>query len=65
MKYLPPTLKGYPGLDELSAPRGRGWTTQSHIQVQCQASPVSGSATGPTLVGIPRPTTLLQAPLLP
>ena len=50
----PPTLQGYPSLDELSAFRDRG-QLRSHIQVQCQASPGSGSTTGPTVVGVLRP----------
>ena len=48
-----PTLQGNPSLDELSASRGRRQLS-SNISVQCQASPLRGSTTGPTLVGISR-----------
>ena len=57
----PPTLQGNPGLDELSASRGRGQLS-SHIPVQYQASPVSGSTTRPTLVGIPRTDYTITSP---
>ena len=57
----PPTLQGNPGLDELSTSRGRGQLS-SHMPVQYQASPVSGSTTRPTLVGIPRTDYTITSP---
>ena len=56
-----PTSQGNPSLDELSVPRDRGQLSPNRL-VQCQASTVRGSATGPSLVDR---TVLLQAPLLP
>ena len=57
----PPTLQGNPSLDEFCAPRRRG-QFGSHISVQHQTSPVSGSTTGPTLVGIHRPNHTITSP---
>ena len=46
-----PTLQGNPSLDELSVTRGRRQPSPNR-PVQYQASPIRGSTTGPSLVGI-------------
>ena len=56
-----PTLQGNPSLDELSVPRDRGQLSPNR-PVQCQASPVRGSATGPSLVGITRSNCTATSP---
>ena len=53
-----PTLQGNPSLDELSVPRD----ISPNRPVQCQASPVRGSATGPSLVGITRSNCTVTSP---
>ena len=56
-----PTLQGNPSLDELSVPRDRGQLSPNR-PVQCQASAVRESATGPSLVGITRSNCSVTSP---
>ena len=56
-----PTLQGNPSLDELSVSRGRRQLSPNR-PVQYQASPIRGSTTGPSLVGITRSNCTITSP---